>query len=316
MQRRQFLFSAAALAAPALLAKAGLTRKERVDRALAGRDVDRTPFTFWHHFGLNTAEDHARATLDFHRAYRTDLVKVMSDFPYPKPAGKWFELKPLDNPFPAQIRSLELIRDGLKGDAHFVETLFNPWNVAEKLSSADEVQRLKRENPQALYHALEAIAQSEIRHSRLALKAGAAGVFLSVANAKPDVLSREDYINFSLPFDRKILQAVASERLNVLHLHVEKSHLDLFHDFPVTAINYSIPVSGIPFAEVRGQYRSALMGGIDEVNYRKLSAEEIRRQWNAAQEAAGKRFLLAPGCSVPNDSTPAELSRLPGVVGA
>ena len=31
----------------------GLTHKQRVDRALEGRDVDRPPFSLWHHFGLN-----------------------------------------------------------------------------------------------------------------------------------------------------------------------------------------------------------------------------------------------------------------------
>ena len=36
---------------------AALSRKERVDRALAGQDVDRPPFSLWHHFGLKTAQD-------------------------------------------------------------------------------------------------------------------------------------------------------------------------------------------------------------------------------------------------------------------
>ena len=36
----------------------------------------------------------------------------------------------------------------------------------------------------------------------------------------------------------------------------------------------------------------------------------------AAAKAAGPKFILTPGCSVPNDSTPAELSRLPEALGA
>ena len=99
MNRRRFLFSAAvaagaAIAQPVLGQIAGqvagrkpLTRKQRVDRALAGRDVDRPPFTHWHHFGPQTPEVHAKATLDYHWKYRTDIVKVMSDYPYPKPAA-------------------------------------------------------------------------------------------------------------------------------------------------------------------------------------------------------------------------------------
>jgi hypothetical protein len=100
------------LATSAALACRGapLTRTERARRAIAGHDLDRPPFTFWHHFGLKTSEDHAAATLKFHRDYRTDIVKVMSDFPYPKPAGNWWEVKPQQNPFAPRIRALDLIR--------------------------------------------------------------------------------------------------------------------------------------------------------------------------------------------------------------
>src|ERR1039457_3187838 len=42
-------------------------------------------------------------TLAFHRQFHTDLVKAMSDYPFPKPAGKWHELKVVNNPFPRAI---------------------------------------------------------------------------------------------------------------------------------------------------------------------------------------------------------------------
>src|SRR5262245_36763749 len=108
MRRRQLLFTTVAAA---VARGAALSPKERLDRAIRGADLDRPPFTFWHHFGLNEPEAHAKATLNFQRKYRTDLVKVMSDFPYPRPSGKWYELRPQPNPFAPQIRALELIRD-------------------------------------------------------------------------------------------------------------------------------------------------------------------------------------------------------------
>jgi uroporphyrinogen decarboxylase len=314
MLRRQFL--ATTTASLALWGRPQYTPIERINRVLQGNEVDRSPFTFWHHFGLHTPEDHAKATLDFHRTYRTDLVKVMSDFPYPRPTGKWYELKPVANPFPQQIRALELIRFGLGGQKYFVETLFNPWNVAEKLSSKEEVLRLAKDNPTALMAALDAITTSEINHAKLALAKGAAGIFLSVANANTKSMSRADYLKFSAPFDRRILQAVSAAKLNVLHLHVENGYLDIFRDFPAAVVNYSVHVTGIPLAEARKQFSSVLMGGVDEVNYRKLTEAQIKAQWNAAQAAAGKKFLLAPGCSVPNESTPEELTRFTRVVGA
>jgi len=310
---------AAAVAGPVRSAGASLNSTERVDRALRGSDVDRPPFSFWHHFGLKTPHAHAERTLSFHRSNRTDIVKVMSDFPYPKGSRRqWYELKPDDNPFPDQIKALELIRDGLDGRAYFIETIFNPWNVAEKLApSKDELLRLKTEKPQALLDALDVITRSEISHAQRALKTGASGLLLSVANANRKELSPSDYEKFSLPFDRRILEATSGAKLTFLHLHVEPEYLNLFKGFPAPVINYSQQVSGIPIATVRQRYPSQVIaGGIDEVNYRTLSEEELKKQIAAARNAAGAKFILTPGCSVPNESTSQELSRLPKAIGA
>ena len=108
-------------------------------------------------------------------------------------------IEPLDNPFPDQIRALELIRQGLNGDAYFIETIFNPFNVAEKLSSKEEVRRLKDDNPQALLDALDVITQSEINHAKRAISTGARGILLAVANANSKELSVADYARFNAP---------------------------------------------------------------------------------------------------------------------
>ena len=92
MNRRNFLRSAAgitgfALTKPILARAAGttaLTHKERVDRALRGEDLDRPPFTFYLHYKRPTAQLEAQDHLQLHRDYKTDIVKVMNDFDYPK----------------------------------------------------------------------------------------------------------------------------------------------------------------------------------------------------------------------------------------
>jgi hypothetical protein len=73
MNRRNFLSTAAAtagfaLATPVLGKKRGsstLTHKERVDRALRGQDLDRPPFTFYHHYKRPTAQLEAQGHLEF-----------------------------------------------------------------------------------------------------------------------------------------------------------------------------------------------------------------------------------------------------------
>ena len=234
ISRREFLLAAAA---PAFLRAASLTSRERIDRVLRGETPDRTPYTFWYHFldEAKPGEDHAKTTLAFHNKFHTDLVKVMSDYPYPKPKGEWFDLKVEQNPFPRQIRALELIRDGLGGKAHFVETLFNPINVAEKLSSKEAVARLKADKPQRLLDTLEVIAKSEASHARKAVASGASGVFVSIANS-----ADADYAKFSEPFDRMIFDAVRAAPLNVLHIHGDKIDLPRFYSgWPASVINYS-----------------------------------------------------------------------------
>ena len=286
---------------------------------LAGQDVDRPPFTFYYHFGLEDqpGEHHAEATLDFHRKFRTDLVKVMSDFAYPRSDGKWYELQATDNPFPEQIRALELIRDGLQGESHFIETVFNAWNQAGKLSSPEEVQRLKEEDPQKLLDALETIAKSQAEHAKRAIQAGASGVFLAIANAQDGVLTPEEYAKFSEPFDKIIVDAVSDAPLNTLHLHGDKVYLDRFYSgWSASVAQYSTHGTGVPIEEFRRNYDGVIMGGIDERAFRTLSESEMVSQWKAAQQAAGAKFILAPGCSVPDDTADEELMRLVNVLGA
>jgi uroporphyrinogen decarboxylase len=242
---------------------------------------------------------------------------VMSDYPYPKPAAEWYVLKEEKNPFPQQVIALEKIRDGLRGEAYFVETLFNPWKVAENLSSVEEVRKLQREKPQALLDALEVIAKSEANHARRSIAAGAAGVFVAIANAQDGYMTPADYAKFSEPFDKMIFDAVRAAPLNVLHLHGDKVYLDRFYQgWAAQAINYSTHGTGVPIAEVRAKYSGVILGGLDEVNYRKLTPADLKRQWADARKQAGAKFILTPGCSVPNESTDAELSQLPKMFGA
>ena len=55
-----------------------MNKIERVRLALAGEDVDRPPFGFWYHFGLQhmPGSKHAEAEIDFFRAYDLDFLKA------------------------------------------------------------------------------------------------------------------------------------------------------------------------------------------------------------------------------------------------
>lgn len=339
MNRRNFLTSAASLtslllAKPRFAAKSvvsKLSHKERVDRALRGQDVDRPPFTFYHHYKRPTPQQEAQDHLDLHRNYNTDIVKVMNDFDYPKSTtGKWYELKPLDSPYPDQLATLKLVRDGLNGDAYFIDTLYGPYMTAmilyqsqpqfANLSKSEEVKdeqirslrEFQRENPDAWHAALDAITRSTINHIQHAKDIGTSGTLVSVFNAESKFGSVEDYQKYTRPYDMRIFEALADTKLTILHLHyLEQPYLDLFKDFNAPVIQYSVKTSGIPISEVRKRYTQPIFGGVDEIDYRKLTVSQIRGQWTEAREQAGAKYIAAPGCSIPDDTTPEELARFP-----
>jgi len=343
LNRRSFLSMTAAtaglaLAKPSFAVKSAastLTHKERVDRALRGQDLDRPPFTFYHHYKRPTAQLEAQDHLDFHRTYNTDIVKVMNDFDYPKSAtDKWYELKPLDSPFPDQLETLKLVRDGLKGDAYFIDTIYGPYMTAMILFQAqpqfankpksEEVQdeqltalnRFQKENPEAWHTALEAITQSTLNHIRKIKEIGASGALVGIFNAAQKFGSVADYETYSSPYDRRVFAALADTKLSILHLHnLERPYIDQFKTIPAPILQYSVKTSGIPIAEVRNHFSQPIAAGVDEVDFDKLSTEELREQWKQAREQAGAKYIAAPGCSVPNASTPEELARFPRALG-
>ena len=345
MNRRNFFSAAAAATATLALTepifgkRAGsstLSHKERVDRALRGEDLDRPPFTFYHHYKRPTAQLEAQDHLEFHHAYNTDIVKVMNDFDYPQSTtGKWYELKPLDSPFPDQLATLKLVRDGLNGDAYFIDTIYGPYMTAMILFQSqpqfasqgkseavqdkqiNSLHAFQQQNPDAWHGALEAITQSTINHIRHIKDIGASGALVSIFNAESKFGSVADYERYTRPYDKRVFDALADTKLSVLHLHyLERPYLDQFRDFNAPVIQYSVKTSGIPISEVRKQYSQAILGGFDEIDYEKLTTAEMRRQWTEARAQAGAKYIAAPGCSVPNSSTPEELARFPRSLGA
>jgi uroporphyrinogen decarboxylase len=339
LNRRQFISAMAAVTAMTAVPSSSasptrLTHKQRVDRALRGEDVDRPPFSLWHHYTRPTAQLEAQDHLEFHHRYDTDFVKVMNDFDYPRSTtGKWYELQPLKTPYPQQLRTLELIRDGLEGDAYFIDTLYGPYMTAMLLLAAEpefaakkgsedrtdvinRIHSFQKENPSAWEGAMEAITQSTINHIRSSQEIGCSGTLVSIFNATSKFGSVSDYERYSRPYDKRVLAALADTKLTLLHLHtLERPYLDQFQDFDAPVINYSVKTSGIPVADVRKAYSQAIAGGVDEVDFDHLTTEEIRKQWMLAREQAGSKYIITPGCSVPDASTSAELARMSSAVG-
>jgi uroporphyrinogen decarboxylase len=293
-----------------------LNKIERVTSAIRGEEVDRPPFSFWYHFGLQhmPARKHAEAEIDFYRAYDLDFLKVMSDYPYPLPSGleavvterDWTRLEPIgptDQCWAEQLTALSMIGDAIGKETFFIETIFSPWTTARRLARSGSVKLAIERQPQALLGAMEAISTSLADYSKEALKRGAAGIFLSLGAASEDVMTAEEYETWGRPFDMRILEAVREAPFNVVHIHGKRIHFDSVMNYPASALNWSHFATAPSLKEGKSRSGKTVMGGIDEATASHVSSLEIRAQVEASIQEIGTRGLIVtPGCSVPTDT--------------
>ncbi|MBI4572979.1 MAG: hypothetical protein HY713_06795 [candidate division NC10 bacterium] len=295
-----------------------MTKIERVRAALAGKPVDRAPFSIWYHFGNQHAspERTAEVHLEFFEAYDLDLLKVMNDYDYPMPDGMEVmatpddlkRLAPLDmtrTPLGRQLRAIELIAKPLKGKTVFVDTVFNAWNTLRRNLVKEAMGPLMADHPQALEAALQVVNDNLIRYALASLERGAAGIFLSVP-AAAETVTLAQYARFMRPFDLQLLNAIRGKgECHILHAHGEQLYLDQLLDYPVHVLSWADLNGGPSIAEARRLTPLTLMAGLDHIKFPYVSARAIRDQVRSAlAQAGGTKFILAPGCSVPTYSFP------------
>ena len=322
-----------------------MNKRERVDAALRGQPVDRVPISFWGHDYLRewSAEGLASAMLDNYRRYDWDYMKVNPRASYHvedwgaelKPSGDpnkgplwirpavtttsdWRALRPLEpdrGVLGEQLEALRLIRDGLAGEAYFIQTIFSPLSIAKYLVGNDPapVKAAIADDPDALRAALDVITETFITYSLASLEAGASGIFFATTGwAAQDMLSEDEYRQWGRDYDLRVLDAVKDRApFNVLHNCGAGIYFDLLADYPVHAISWAATLPGNPaLAEGLTRTQKAVMGGISEkTTLPDGTPEEVANEVRQAlAETKGVRLLLAPGCSIPPRTPPANLA--------
>lgn len=299
-----------------------MDKKELVQAALNGEEVDRIPFSFWYHFPADqkSGEGMAQAELNFYRKYDVDFLKVMDDNPYPAPEGginsaqDWKRLEPLEATSPNFVGALEgfkIMKKEIGNEVMMVNTIFNPIAVGEKLAGKSMYQHMK-EDPDAVSQGLGVIAQSLATFSRAAVDAGIDGIFLAAQGGTHDQMSEEDYTKFGKPNDLKVLSTIGDAPFNLLHIHGSNIMFDLFLDYPVAAINWSSRTTAPTLSEGRAKYKGCIIGGVDETKtIASGTPEDIMGEVKESINMAGpESFMVGPGCAFPSDSPEENLRAL------
>jgi uroporphyrinogen decarboxylase len=317
-----------------------MTKRERVMAALRGEAVDRVPLSFWmHHFvAENSVQTFVAESLRLAREFGWDYLKPQSRAqcfaeawglryqpsterarPYTRthaPCASVAELRRLQPVEPAagalgdQLEALRQIRAGVGPDTPILWTVFAPMMVVPYLLPGGDEQALTiaRQDPAALEAALAAIAHTLAGYTRLALDAGADGLFYATNVARQGLLTPAECRRFQRPYDLRVLAAAAPAPFNVLHVCGAGVHFDEFADYPVQAISWALAEGNPSLAEGRRRSGRAVMGGLPaKPVIATLTPEVVARHAGAAVRAMdGRGLLLGPDCSI-NPDTPETL---------
>ncbi len=297
---------------------AEMTKTERVMAAVRGEAVDRIPVCFWHHFRpLGSGRRLAEATLDFFvNEFDLDVLKIMPDIPYPFPRRAiarpedWLLIEPIARErsrfFRERAATIGFLRDAVGFDVPIIMTVFSPLAEAIHFASSPEVVLADAERHPALVHeALATIAENLREHIRECIEQGADGVFFALQGCTRATMPPERYRELGRPYDLLALQGAVDGWLNVLHVHGERDLLfDEVLDYPVAVLSWSDRLAGPSLAEARQKTDKCLMGGWHEFGALAHGpAEEIRAEAeDAVRQTGGRKFILANGCSVPDDT--------------
>jgi uroporphyrinogen decarboxylase len=308
-----------------------MTPRERVLAALAGQDVDRPPVSLWQHFperdqsaaalGESTRWWQGLLDLDFIKLmppgdYATIDWGLTSEFRAAKGGTRdttfypiqtiddWRKITPINvrEGFNGQmVDACAVVRDMLGPDVPLLQTIFSPLTIANKLSDGLIIEHL-RENPDLIHETLSTIRDVTIEMTKASMAAGASGVFFASQCATTDVMTREEYDLFGVPYDLPVLDVAheAGSEFTMIHIHGANTFFDLLAGYPGHAINWHDRLIGpdIPQALANSPDRAAV-AGIDEQGIAVASPRAVRNQVRQARDAAqDRRLLVGPGCVI------------------
>jgi uroporphyrinogen decarboxylase len=308
-----------------------LSKRERLERAVAGEETDRVPVALWRHWPGDDqrAVDLAEATIAFQHQWDFDFVKVTPASSYcvtdygvqdrwqgnlegtreyvrhvVQRSLDWTELRVLDPSRGALGRQLEVLRL-LKGafgdDVPFIQTIFSPLAQAKNIAGRELLIEHLRTAPDRLKTGLNAITESTLRFMDAMRRSGVSGIFYAIQHASYTVMSEDEYREFGRPYDLQILGALPDTWwFNMVHLHGQAPMFDLITDYPIQAINWHDRECGLSLAEGKLRFGGAVSGGLGRWNpMHNGTPVDVRTQAREAiEQTHGRRFILSTGCVI------------------
>jgi len=306
---------------------------ERLERLLAGEEIDRAPASFWRHFfpQETTAAGLAQAMVEFQKRFDWDFVKLNARSTYYAEAygtrfdygrrehdhpvrqePRFHQVEQIDELEPAEaekgvlgehLQAIRLIVQRVAEDVPVIMTIFSPISILGGLLVRDQdLAEGIGKDPDRIHRALERIAGDFAAFTGACLEAGAKGIFFATTGwGSRDSLSDELYDEFARPYDLQVLEAAAEAPFNILHVCGGHNRLETLLDYPVQAINWDATEATNPSLKaISKQTDKLLIGGLDqkETLLSADSQDAVRQLEQARDAAGGKRWIVGAGCAI------------------
>ncbi|MEI6778522.1 MAG: uroporphyrinogen decarboxylase family protein [Chloroflexales bacterium] len=306
-----------------------LSKHDLLLATIARTPTSRIPVALWRHWPVedHSAEDLARATLDFQRRFDFDFIKLTPSQVFvaedagltgvyegnpegdlvkgPRPISsleQWEAMSPLSihaGALARQLRCVNLVVAGA-ADTPVLQTIFNPLTVAACLAG-DQATIWRRRYPDAFQRGFDTIIETWRGFVAAVIAAGAAGIFFSTADASYRSMSEEEYLRWGRPSDLALLDAAGSGWFNMLHVHGDDLMFKLVADYPVQVVNWDDQRAGPSLREGQSLVRGAVAGGIAQWGaLLSGSADDVRAQVaDGIAQTGGIGYIVAAGCVTP-----------------
>ncbi len=320
-----------------------MTKRELFYKAMRKEAVPYMPVGFWCHFipgaygneeltDEGIREKRKAGAEAFARGWSPDFVKAMTDglfyLPYScgeiTEASQLLQIEPVAMDDPWVQKSIACSRDyrAVFGeDMPVFYNVFAPFAHLVSALSADprasigKLMAFVAADPETVAQALMKVADNLCDFLRLLAKEGQTdGIYFSGSNGK--LFSQDILRKVICPADIKVLSC-AKELFgdNILHIcgYGGKNHLDVYQDYPVSAISIAVHTDDITLAGAQEMFPDAMIiGGMDNTpdgalynGPREAIEEEVRTCLDSVDRS---RFILGADCTLMADTDPAHLT--------
>ena len=311
-----------------------MNKKERLYAAVNGQKPDKVPYSFWSHMpgiDLDPAAISEKA-YEFYKKYDFDFIKTMNNGMYGvedfgckvdySEIAKGGVAKIASTPITApadfrdltvhhctegsnrrELEHLRMVLEKVKGEeVPVIFTVFSPITIADKLvmGGMGSIRKFMEEGyGEEIKAGLEAITETTCEIAKAAIDLGADGIFFACQMSSYDFCTGDQYAEFGVPYDLRVLEAAKGGWLNTIHCHGVNIMFEHLKKYPVNAFNYHAWETYPEPDEAFALTGKCIMGGIARFDITNKNKPAVQHQiFECFKRLQGRNHILTPGCVV------------------